>query len=1397
MDAQAGLLANFLQPYGGPRPINTLSRGVPTSTQTVSHRLNAPRQTGQQLETGTIVGDNVKYSTLGYNLDPFHLAEPSPKRRKLEQQRNSQNSPQVVDGSDDAEQILIDDDVVHVKHINNVSEDGVPGNNKPIVNWGNSKPTQPHADGRLHGREYHAVEDLMNSSVPSSKKHKNRHTNGTHNTLVAEGSSFASSNSESVELLDAELNVDPSAKGQYRGTANPQQPRRSRMASKADTRRRTSDRSPYFPALTPHMVFSKPDNRSKNVKRSSPPTEMRLRDQYRDSDGKQRGGAESADELDVAEPNSRALSPVKPARNQSPTKKTQSEATRRYSIDDELNDPHTARSDIKPSTFTGVPSNGSYHKVSRSKYPDEMPAPWSMPLRAYNFRGQTHEDDATALVFNNAEKSYDVKSSGENLANRHPDLRIRPEKLQRIWWALDGTKMRFQSSKTIDVDNILDIEVRGEKDVQKLNALMQERGGSMQVKGEPRSVLPYKVQRGQSAHNPLRKRMDHMFDHKIQEYHKNNAILRNINRRQPDDVHLADQRIHRADQKRAIEEQHRAVLKRPRLVDQLSNGRPQDKQWIQDDKFSDKTATEDNYGTMTERKSSTAFDLGKLDLLESSLKHDLRSRHATRGSSKPLRETSRFPFNQEVQNEEVQKYSETHGLGKPWPKPLVYPKEGKKRTTVCFDDLKRLDEGEFLNDSLIAFYLRYLEHQAEQRDHTMARRVYMFNTFFYASLTSSKPGQRGISYEAVQKWTRGIDLFTYDFVVVPVNESAHWYIAIICNLPALNRRLGGFDDESAPDVGSPKGTEFDQAPKDKLLLSSSPRTAAGSGDCPHVSRRTDDPAEDPKEHETTASFAEMSLETPNTSIDTGDFNSDIPTAFRTNYAEQELLDGQLQQVTANGQDGGDPDARGLQSADRKVEEVVETDKPTSPRLRSGKRKSLASTRVFDPYKPTILTFDSFGTAHAQTVRVLKQYLREEASDKRGQMEFDEKELQGVTAKQIPQQDNFCDCGLYLLGYMEKFFENPREFIDKIMRRQWDVEKDWPNLGPSIMRTNLRNLLLGLGKSHLEELESARNARRANATSKASKGTTPSSKAQISRSEPSNVDGANSAGTTPTKCKFAEAQNRLSEDPAIESAENIKRPIQRASLPPDEAPLESPRLNNEAAVRQSHLPKEAASKLVDHVDGSNQLLPQEAPSTRQAALLSALPIDEDVQQQQPASEGGLHSSRIAIPVSNSAAETQPPPGIAVEESPPDSFIVPDSQPQSSKGPQSDVQDKESESHAISPDSPELPSTIQDSQPGPPELAVQDVRKEATTPRPTRSKRHMTSFSSPLPAPRSTTNPDEEHKSPKSPKSTKSFPPSTHSEQQKSSPATRSSKQRPLLGSKPAVTGTNPKVVIQID
>ncbi|KAK1730404.1 hypothetical protein CaCOL14_004240 [Colletotrichum acutatum] len=113
-------------------------------------------------------------------------------------------------------------------------------------------------------------------------------------------------------------------------------------------------------------------------------------------------------------------------------------------------------------------------------------------------------------------------------------------------------------------------------------------------------------------------------------------------------------------------------------------------------------------------------------------------------------------------------------------KPLIFPATGKNRASVYRDDISRLEEGEYLNDNLIGFYLRYLQVHLEKESKRLSDRIYIMNTYFYPKLTDTKAG-RGINYEGVKSWTAKVDLFSYDYVVVPVNESAHWYLAIICH----------------------------------------------------------------------------------------------------------------------------------------------------------------------------------------------------------------------------------------------------------------------------------------------------------------------------------------------------------------------------------------------------------------------------------------------------------------------------------------------------------------------------------------------------------------------------------------------------------------------------------------
>jgi sentrin-specific protease 7 len=144
------------------------------------------------------------------------------------------------------------------------------------------------------------------------------------------------------------------------------------------------------------------------------------------------------------------------------------------------------------------------------------------------------------------------------------------------------------------------------------------------------------------------------------------------------------------------------------------------------------------------------------------------------------------------------KYSEVHGFGDPWKNPLVYPKAGKGRMAVEYTDLFRLDEDEFLNDNLIGFFLRYLEHHLEQTRPELAKKVYFYNSYFFERLMQTSKGKKGINYDSVQKWTRNIDIFSHDFIVMPVNESFHWYVVIICNLPKLNPSAK--DDEKHDDT---------------------------------------------------------------------------------------------------------------------------------------------------------------------------------------------------------------------------------------------------------------------------------------------------------------------------------------------------------------------------------------------------------------------------------------------------------------------------------------------------------------------------------------------------------------------------------------------------------------------
>lgn len=123
---------------------------------------------------------------------------------------------------------------------------------------------------------------------------------------------------------------------------------------------------------------------------------------------------------------------------------------------------------------------------------------------------------------------------------------------------------------------------------------------------------------------------------------------------------------------------------------------------------------------------------------------------------------------------------------------LTYPPEGRGRISINTEDYMCLASDQFLNDVIIDFYLKYLVDNLSTEEQ---EKVHVFSTFFYKRLTTkpvkasrkSQPSELDPNlspsekrHTRVKTWTKNIDLFSKDFIIVPINENCHWFLAIIC-----------------------------------------------------------------------------------------------------------------------------------------------------------------------------------------------------------------------------------------------------------------------------------------------------------------------------------------------------------------------------------------------------------------------------------------------------------------------------------------------------------------------------------------------------------------------------------------------------------------------------------------
>lgn len=89
---------------------------------------------------------------------------------------------------------------------------------------------------------------------------------------------------------------------------------------------------------------------------------------------------------------------------------------------------------------------------------------------------------------------------------------------------------------------------------------------------------------------------------------------------------------------------------------------------------------------------------------------------------------------------------------------------------ICRKDLDTLRGLNWLNDNVINVYLQLICDRST--NNANYPKTYAFNTFFYTNIVSK-------GYASVKRWTRKVDIFAHDVILIPVHLGMHWCMAVI------------------------------------------------------------------------------------------------------------------------------------------------------------------------------------------------------------------------------------------------------------------------------------------------------------------------------------------------------------------------------------------------------------------------------------------------------------------------------------------------------------------------------------------------------------------------------------------------------------------------------------------
>ena len=264
-----------------------------------------------------------------------------------------------------------------------------------------------------------------------------------------------------------------------------------------------------------------------------------------------------------------------------------------------------------------------------------------------------------------------------------------------------------------------------------------------------------------------------------------------------------------------------------------------------------------------------------------------------------------------------------------------------------------------------------------------------------------RPGER--RYNRVKRWFRNVDLFSKDFLIIPINQNAHWYIVLIHkhnNVTTTKNTLPSEDE----DYDGGNWLTFSSSNRAILLcLDPGSKSKKKKRRCVRV---------------TSPTKQENTDEKPNT---------------RTSVLSLDGFD----------------DADEVESDDEiPVKVTIESLVSSKARAKS----------------PAIVIFDSFRVeSKTRVAATLREFLQIEYSHKKGsngasaqRKTFNMNTIPTIDAA-VPQQRNYSDCGLYVLQYIESYFAHR---ASKMSFPLASTFSDWceKNLKGSTKRQEILNVI---------------------------------------------------------------------------------------------------------------------------------------------------------------------------------------------------------------------------------------------------------------------------------------------------------------------------------------------------